>query len=115
MSLLPVETYEGCRIIDADGLIFGEAFQRRTYDNPRKRVPNGHECVFCGRDTSRKGECQGALVSGGGVILVHPDDYDTYPHQGGDMGWFPIGAECIKRIPAEFRVWNPYDDKMRMV
>ena len=69
-------------------------------------------CVFCGRDTSKQGNSQGVYVGAGGGLIVYPQDYDK-AIDGGDMGWFPVGSECIKQVPAEFRVPNPYSDKVR--
>jgi hypothetical protein len=45
------------------------------------------------------------MVGAGGSLIVHPEDYDL-AIDGGDMGWFPVGSECIKSVPAEFRVKN---------
>ena len=72
-------------------------------------------CIGCGKPTSSKGQSQGVCISGGGDLIIHPDDYDTYDHRGGDMGWFPVGRECIKKVPAEFRLDNPYPDPARGV
>lgn len=94
------------RIYETD-LLFGEKYQAKS---------NKHyflTCVFCGRDTSKQGESNGVMVSGGGAFIVHPEDYPM--NDGGDMGWFPIGSECIKSVPVEFRVVNPYDDKVKGV
>jgi hypothetical protein len=55
------------------------------------------------------------MVGAGGALIVHPDDYETLAIDGGDMGWFPVGAECIKEVPAEFRVANIYEDKVKGV
>jgi hypothetical protein len=48
-------------------------------------------------------------------LIVHPDDYETLAIDGGDMGWFPFGAECSKEVPAEFRVANIYEEKVKGV
>lgn len=96
------------RAFETDEL-FGQKYQAKT--------ANGSsflQCVFCGRDTSRQGKSQGVMVGCGGSLIVHPEDYDQ-AQDGGFMGWFPVGSECIKRVPAEFRVANPYDDKVRGV
>lgn len=92
--------------------LFGEKYHAKQNNQ------NGHSflaCVFCGRDTSKQGESQGVYVGAGGALVVHPDDYETLAIDGGDMGWFPVGSECIKEVPAEFRTGNPYDDKVKGV
>jgi hypothetical protein len=92
--------------------LFGEKYQAKQNNTV------GHSftcCVFCGRDTSKQGKSQGVYVGAGGALIVHPDDYYTLAIDGGDMGWFPIGTECIKEVPAEFRTGNPYEDKAKGV
>jgi hypothetical protein len=96
------------RAFETDEL-FGQKYQAKT--------TNGSsflQCVFCGRDTSKQGKSKGVMVGFGGSLIVHPEDYDQ-AQDGGFMGWFPVGSECIKQVPAEFRVANPYDDKVRGV
>lgn len=93
----------------------GFLWSKRYWARDAKRPVHFTACIACGRDTSNQGNSQGVYVSGGGGIIVHPDDYDTYDHRGGDMGWFPVGRECIKRIPAEFHAANPYENKVRGV
>lgn len=103
-------TDEEFRAFDSDNL-FGEKYQEKQ--NNRR----GHSflsCAFCGRDTSKQGKSNGVMVGAGGALIVHPDDYEK-ARDGGDMGWFPVGAECIKEVPKEFRVPNPYEDKVRGV
>lgn len=72
-------------------------------------------CIFCGRDTSKQGNSNGVIVSDGGGAIVHPEDNEKELHDGGYMGWFPVGSECIKSVPAEFRQKNFYDDKVKGV
>lgn len=82
-----------------------------------KQSKNGHPflaCVFCGRDTSKQGKSQGVCVGAGGALIVHPEDYENAT-DGGEMGWFPVGSECVKSVPAEFRVPNPYENKVKGV
>lgn len=90
------------------GFLWGKRYQARE----KKGGLGFLNCIVCGRDTSNRGESMGVWISGGGGLIVHPDDYATYEHRGGDMGWFPVGSECIKRIPAEFHAANPYEDKV---
>ena len=94
-----------------EGFLWGERYQARQAKGGAWFL----NCIVCGRDTSNRGESYGVWISGGGDLIVHPDDYDTYPHRGGDMGWFPVGSECIKRVPVEFHAPNPYEDKVRGV
>ena len=92
--------------------LWGDKYQAKQNNT------NGHTflaCVFCGRDTSKQGKSQGVLVGNGGGLIIHPADYETLAIDGGDMGWFPVGSECIKEVPAEFRMSNPYDDKIKGV
>jgi hypothetical protein len=70
-------------------------------------------CIECGRSTSKNGESQGIYIVDGGIGVAHPDQPEM--KDGGDMGWFPVGSECIKKVPAEYRVPNPYDNKVKGV
>ena len=92
--------------------LWGEKYQKRQNNTTGFTFT---ACVFCGRDTSKQGKSQGVYVGCGGALIVHPDDYETLAIDGGDMGWFPVGTECIKEVPAEFRAGNPYDDKAKGV
>jgi hypothetical protein len=89
--------------------LFGQKYQEKT-----KYKSGFLQCVFCGRDTSKQGKSSGVMVGGGGSLIVHPEDYEI-AIDGGNMGWFPVGSECIKEVPAEFRLTNIYDDKVRGV
>jgi hypothetical protein len=99
-------------IVDDAGFLWGPKYRDREFT---QRGVGFLSCIHCGRDTSRQGKSLGVCVSGGGAYIVHPADYDEFEHQGGDMGWFPVGSECIKQVPAEFRLANPYDDKIKGV
>lgn len=98
---------ENPRVFETD-LLFGEKYQDKTENGSHFL-----QCVFCGRDTSKQGKSDGVLVGGGAALIVHPEDYPL--NDGGDMGWFPIGSECIKSVPTEYRVSNPYKNKVRGV
>ena len=99
------------RAFETDNL-FGEKYQTKQNNK------SGFSflcCVFCGRDTSKQGKSVGVMVGDGGALIVHPEDYATKANDGGAMGWFPVGSECIKSVPAEFRIANIYDDKVKGV
>lgn len=70
-------------------------------------------CVACGRKVSSKGESNGITIGGGGVEIIHPQDVTLDEYDPGFLGWFPIGSECIKALPAEWISPNPYGDKVR--
>jgi hypothetical protein len=105
------KTEQGQRVIEASAFLWAEKYRAREDQGKIGFL----SCIHCGRDTSKQGRSQGVCVSGGGSIIVHPEDYDTYPHQGGEMGWYPVGSECIKQIPADFRAPNPYQDPIHGV
>lgn len=72
-------------------------------------------CIACGRKVSKTGECDGVHITWGGGGLLHPDDAAGEQDSMDYMGWFPVGAECIRKVPAEYRAANPYADKVRGV
>lgn len=99
-----VNTGSGTRQIEAPDNLFSDKFHDSSAKEP---------CTICGRETSRK-NASGVIVTEGGATLVHPADadaeyaYNMAPgNSNGWMGWFAVGSECIKKIPAEFRAPNP--------
>lgn len=72
-------------------------------------------CIACGRSVSKNGEALGVILAGGGGDIIHPDDNAAEINDGGYMGWFPVGRECIKAVPVAYRVANPYPNKVLMV
>ena len=71
--------------------LFSEKFHNSGNENP---------CTVCGRKTNLT---IGVYVGAGGSSLVHPEDTEK-AQDGGYMGFFPIGNECIKKVPKELRV-----------
>ena len=71
--------------------LFSEKFHESGSENP---------CTVCGRKTNLT---IGVHVGDGGSAIVHPEDIEL-AQDGGFMGFFPIGKECIKKVPKEFRV-----------
>lgn len=93
------------------------AFETENLFGDKYQAKQNHEflsCIFCGRDTSKQGKSNGVMVGCGGSVIVHPEDYEI-ALDGGAMGWFPVGSECIKEVPKEFRVPNIYNDKIKGV
>lgn len=64
----------------------------------RLRHHDGEPCIVCGRklDDAR---CQFVHGVVGGYVPVD----DTTDYGAADLGWFGIGPECAKTIPAEYR------------
>ena len=101
---LQPEDYNGWMVIWHEGWVWNETYAKRTYLNGKDEYD---ACIHCGRKTSSKGEALGVLIGEGGGAIIRPEDYDTYPHEGGEMGWYPVGRECIKDIPSAYRVPDP--------
>lgn len=97
------EKYEKALFIDD---VFPNAWSDKYHD-----AKTFLACIACGRNTSKQGESKGVWIVGGGAWIGHPEQPEI--NDGGDMGWFPVGTECIKKVPAEYRVENPYEDKVK--
>ncbi len=80
--------------------LFSEKFNKSAANQP---------CTVCGRETSNKGNASGVVVVKGGGSLIAPSDVsEAYiKTDAGYMGWFPVGAECIKKVPAQYRAKDP--------
>ena len=101
------EEWKGHKVVWHDGWAWNETYRERTYAKGED-----YACIHCGRKTSPKGKCLGVLISEGGGAFILQAEYENYPHEGGEMGWFPVGSECIKDLPSEYWVENPYTDKV---
>ena len=106
-----VTTYKTARAFETENL-WGPKYQERE-SKVFGSLPF-LACIFCGRDTSKQGKSNGVMVGAGGSCIIHPEDYEKQV-DGGSMGWFPVGSECIKEVPVEFRIANIYEDKVRGV
>jgi hypothetical protein len=78
---------------------FGPKYQERT-----EHGYHGDECILCGKRTSRNGRTNGKtlhvrVVDGGSRIALPDEQVD----ERGDMGYFPVGSECAKSIPAPYK------------
>lgn len=55
-------------------------------------------CGLCGRQVDNPvGRVH--FIGGGMTVLLHPDDGDDYDDSRADMGFWPVGASCAKRVP----------------
>jgi len=105
---LIAEEWNGHKVVWHEGWAWNDTYAARTYLNGK---PEDEACIHCGRRTSKKGKCLGVLVGEGGGAFILAAEYENYPHDGGEMGWFPVGSECIKDVPTEYWVENPYERK----
>lgn len=60
-------------------------------------------CSVCGRDVPS--QRHGVILVGGGAIACKPEDAHLFEKCDGGafLGVYPVGSECIKKIPAEYR------------
>ena len=62
----------------------------------RARDADAYPCMICGIPVTKpKFECH--LIDGGGIAL-HPDEHE-YQTNGGDVGFYPVGTDCLRRFP----------------
>ncbi len=102
----------GNRVIYDDGQLslWGPKYQKRV---EKQFGESFLSCIVCARDTSKQGHSKGVVVGGGGSYIVQTNFNEEEYKDAGWMGWFPVGSECIKVVPIEFRFANPYDDKVK--
>ena len=87
-----------------------------TWPEQRFDGDDAEPCACCGRKVStKKGWFWSALVAGGGGLVVHGEDAGRVEEMIGEpktdenrylmdvMGYYPIGSECVKKVPKEYR------------
>ena len=92
-------------LLSLDGLrLESEAYDRNSHMTVG-RVGGGYEpCFLCGRYMTHKGLLTGwqiCVVAGGSDLCRADAHWDT--DDPGYMGWFGVGPECAKKIPAAFK------------
>lgn len=76
---------------------------RKSQDRADKTTAaGGTPCMACGRPLNPAKTYDVHIIDGGNSVL-HPDDEDKYVPDGGDIGHWDVGPECIKALPPEFR------------
>lgn len=76
---------------------------RKSQDRADKTTAaGGTPCMACGRPLNPAKTYDVHIINGGNSVL-HPDDEDKYVPDGGDIGHWDVGPECIKALPPEFR------------
>lgn len=74
------------------------AGQRFAIDLNTDGAPDG-ACVKCHRRLKGDVEYWVHMVDGGGVLAPVDEDYKD---DGADLGWWVVGPECAKAMPAGF-------------
>ena len=96
-------TSSGATAIDFDAIslyVWGDKVHKSIANEP---------CIVCGRETSNKNNAKGVYVTEGGSSICLPTDIEKeIARRDVWMGFFPIGSECIKAVPAEFRASDPF-------
>lgn len=70
-------------------------------ESSRRTPKTEHYCVVCQKDIKPKAKFLWVHVVGGGTHVLHPDDEADFDGKG-DMGMFPIGSDCAKKIGLEW-------------
>lgn len=77
---------------------------RTKYTDPDYRRDPKTEtyCAICQRDLKPDQPRRIIHCVDGGMSALHPDDEAGYTPDGGDMGCWPIGMDCAKRLGLEW-------------
>lgn len=71
-------------------------------DQDNRRWPKGRYCVACNK-TLRAGRAYRRVhLVNGGPFVLHPEDEALYVADAGDMGSFPIGDDCARKLGLEW-------------
>jgi hypothetical protein len=101
----------GVPAVPVQGVGASSVLPYRTIAIPERRAPaslrergqtgSSYPCVVCGVHV-RSPKWELHMISGGGVAL-HPADEALFAADeaasGGDMGFYPIGADCLRQHP----------------
>lgn len=72
-------------------------------DHDTRREPKtDHFCAKCQRDLKPGQPFRVIHIIHGGGCVLHPDDESVYVADAGDMGCFPVGMDCARKIGIEF-------------
>lgn len=70
-------------------------------DNRRDPKTN-HYCVRCHKELKIGQPFREVHLIDDGPTVLHPEDESLYVRDGGDMGLWPIGPDCAKKVGIEF-------------
>jgi len=77
---------------------------RTKYIDPdyRRDPKTDHFCCRCQKDIKPGSPFRMVHCVDGGMSALHPDDEANYVTDAGDMGCFPIGMDCARKIGLEW-------------
>lgn len=79
------------------------ALRTRFIDYDARRKPKtALSCVACQRDLNPARPYRWVHCVDEGPFALHPEDEKNYTPDAGDLGWFPIGMDCAKRLGLEW-------------
>jgi len=81
-------------------------YEQKEINRGRKssKSHDWNECICCGRALNPSAKLFWVHWSfSGNLYPVNISDEVAYAHPEGDQGWFPVGADCAKKIPAEYK------------
>lgn len=73
-------------------------------DNNR-RSKTDLSCIACGKDLDPSKRHRMVHMVDGGPFVLHPEDEKLYPkNDPGDLGCWPIGSDCARKLGLEWSV-----------
>ena len=79
-------------------------YRTEYLDQENRRVPKTNlYCIACHKDL-KPGTYGVIHLVDGGPFMLHPEDEELYykGHPAGDLGCFPIGKDCAKKVEPEW-------------
>jgi hypothetical protein len=77
---------------------------RTMFTDPdnRRNPKTSHYCARCHKDLKPGQPFRVIHMVDGGPFALHPEDEALYTNATTDMGCFPVGMDCARRIGLEF-------------
>lgn len=76
---------------------------RYPWSEAYQEVMDNHDrCIVCGKRVGANAIWV-VLGEGGDVLIAPENDEDAMATDSGYMGWWPVGPECGRTVPAEYR------------
>lgn len=72
---------------------FGHPDYSKNYGKCGQRLP----CVYCGKAVVKNSSIH-ARVLDGGARFANEEEAKSNADYYGDMGWFPVGQECARKL-----------------